>query len=210
MTEMEPTPGLPSGDSPSERRDRHAENRVRRRLLHVHAVLHRWAEAGWAGSAVGAWGVLQASVVPGPADALIAPLALSDPSRAFRLAAWAVAGSTLGGSIAFGLGAVAFEAAGLPLLRLVGIGDEELALARTLFEDRGWLVVLLSGFSPISPKVIYVTAGAFGMPFPRFLLVLFAARTVRFLVVATVLRFAGMRIVRRIENRLGRPIATLR
>jgi hypothetical protein len=48
------------------------------------------------------------------------------------------------------------------------------------------------------------------MPFARFLPALFTARTVRFLVVATVLRFAGTAIVTRIEGRLGRPIATLR
>ena len=39
--------------------------------------LHGWAESGWAGPAVGVWGVLQSSVVPGPSDTLLIPLGIA-------------------------------------------------------------------------------------------------------------------------------------
>jgi membrane protein YqaA with SNARE-associated domain len=195
---------------PADRRAPRPSNQARRRLLHVVASLHRWAESGWSRSAVATWGLLQGSVVPGPADALLAPLALADPRKTFRLAAAAAAGSTLGGLIGFWIGALAFDELGLPLLRLIGIGDEELASSRALVAERGFLLVALGAFTPLPAKAVYMAAGAFGLPFGRFSLALVIARTTRYLIVATLLRVAGERAVRWLERRLRRPIGTLR
>ena len=203
-------PTAPALPHDSERQAPRARDRARQRVLHLFAVLHRWAESGWSGSAVGTWAVLQGSVAPGPSDALLVPLGLADPKKAFRLAAWAITGATAGGLIAFAIGAFAFNEIGIPLLRLIGIGPEELASSRALFERRGWMLVLLSAVSPLSTKMVCMAAGAFGVPFPSFALALLGGRTARFLVVATVLRFAGARILGRIERTLGRPIESLR
>ena len=198
-------------------RDHHIEhraarvtNRIRRRLLHLVALLHRWAESGWSGSAVGTWAMLQGSVAPGPSDALLIPLGLADPRKSFTLASWAIAGSTLGGLIAFAIGAFAFADIGAPLLNLVGIGPQELASSRTLFERRGWMLVLLSAVSPLPTKVVCIASGAFGVPLPYFTLALFSGRSARFMAVAALLRFAGSRIAGWIERKLGRPIESLR
>ncbi len=156
------------------------------------------------------WGVLQGSVLMGPADALLAPLGLSDPRTVFSLAVCAIIGSTLGGLIAFGIGAFAFDGIGVPLLHLIGAGPQELASIQALFAERGWMVVLLSWVTPVPAKVVSMAAGAFGMPFAQFSLALLGARTSRTFVVAMLLRFAGARFVTAIERRLGRPIATLR
>ena len=200
---------LPRGGD-TERRAPQRANRLRRRLLHVVAVLHRWAESGRARTAVVTWAVLQGSVVLGPADALLVPLGLADPRKVWSLAACAAAGSTVGGMIAYWIGALAFDEIGAPLLHLFGVGQQQLASSRTLFQERGWMVVLLSPVSPIPVKVVSMAAGAFGMPFTQFLLTHLGVRTARCLAVATLLRLAGGRIVGWIERRLGRPISTLR
>jgi membrane protein YqaA with SNARE-associated domain len=159
---------------------------------------------------VGTWALLQGSVAPGPTDALLVPLGLADPRKAFALAWWAIVGSTLGGLAAFAIGAFAFEEIGAPLLRLIGVGDEELAASRTLFERRGWMLVLLSTVSPLSTKMVSIASGAFGVPLPHFALALLGGRVARFLVIAMALRFAGGQIAAWIQRKLKRPVESLR
>src|SRR5919202_1459560 len=83
--------------------------RAWRRVLRLVATLHDWAESGWSKSATAAWGALQGSVVPGPADGLLIPLGLADPRRAYTLAIWALVGSCVGATGAYLLGAHAFD-----------------------------------------------------------------------------------------------------
>lgn len=158
--------------------------------------LHGWAEAGWAGGAVGAWGLLQGSVVPGPSEGLLLPLGLADPRRALYLAMWAVAGSTVGGFIAYAIGAQAIAGGGAAMLDWIGVGRSVLEARRPLFEEHGWKLVILSTLSPVPTKLICIGAGTFGVPFPAFALALFVGRTTRFVLVGLLLRFAGERITR--------------
>ena len=183
---------------------------ARRLLVRLLAIFHRWAESGWAGSAVGAWAVLQGSVVPGPSDVLLVPLGLSDPKRVYYLALWATVGATLGGLVAYAIGALAFEEVGRPLLGLVGVSPRTLERYRTLFEQRGWMIVALSAMSPLSTKVVCLAAGSFAVPPLQFVAGLVLGRAARFLAVATLVRFAGEWLRRRLENRLGRPLDELR
>ena len=179
--------------------------RPRGRFMHLLAVLHRWAESGWAGPAAGSWAFLQSSVVPGPADLLLIPLGVSDPPKVYRLAGWSILGATLGGLAAFALGALAFGTI-MPILGLFGVGPDELVRSRALFEAHGWMFVMLSTITPLSTKLVSIAAGAFGVPLPHFLFAIFAGRAVRFLVVATLVRFAGTWLVRFLERRTGVPI----
>ena len=183
--------------------------RLRRWFVHLFAMFHRWAESGWAGGAVGTWGLLQGSVVPGPSDALLVPFGLSDPRRAFRLAAWAVVGATLGGLVAYAIGLFAFDDIGRPLLGLVGVSEATLEKSRGMFERQGWMLVALSAISPLPTKAVCLAAGSFGVPAWQFAAGLVAGRATRFLVLATVIRFAGERLTARLERKFGRRIEEL-
>lgn len=169
------------------------------------ARCHDWAESGWGGPAVGGWGLLQGSVMPGPSDAVLIPLGISDPSRVFRLAAWATLGATLGGLIAYFIGAAAFEQLGLPLLELVGVSPARLAASRDTFARHGWQLVLLSAVSPLSTKAICVAAGAFGVPAWQFAPALAAGRALRFFGIALLVRMAGPRVLDWLSRRVGAP-----
>ena len=208
MSEISET-NAPSREPAADRRAPRTANHVRRAALGLLARLHQWAESGWAGSATATWGVLQGSVVPGPADALLVPLGLADPPRAPRLAAWACAGAIVGGIAIYLVGRDAFDALGRPLLDLFGVGPERLAASRALFEQRGWMMVLLGAVSPISTKAMCLGAGAFGVPFAPFVAALGAGRIVRFAVVGLVLRLAGDRMDAILRRRLGRGIERL-
>lgn len=160
------------------------------------AVLHRWAESGWAGPATGGWTFVQGAAMPGPADALLVPLGLADPRRVYRLALWALAGSTLGGIVAYAAGAYAFQEVVAPVLGFFGIDPRELAAFRTLFARHGWMLVVVSSVSPFPSKLVSVSAGAFGLPFPIFALALCAGRAVRFFTIAVLIHLAGEHIAR--------------
>lgn len=179
--------------------------RSRSRFLQLVALLHRWAESGWAGPATGTWTLLQSSVVPGPADLLLIPLGLSDPPRVYRLAAWSIVGATLGGLLAYALGALAFETLE-PALGWVGVSAREVEASQGLFDEYGWMFVFVSTVTPVSTKLVCIAAGALGVPLPHFLFALVAGRAVRFLVISTIVRFAGERLVAKLERKVGRPI----
>jgi membrane protein YqaA with SNARE-associated domain len=200
------SPPLPAG---AEHRDARPRNRVRRGFVALIARLHRWAESGRAGSAVCTWSCLQGSVVPGPSEALFLPLGLADPRRAFRLALWAAVGAIAGGLIAYGIGRYAFDAVGRPLISLFGIGPDRWHSLEGLFHRRGAMLVLLSTVSPLSTKLICIGAGAFDVPFPAYVLALALGRVGRFGVLALIVRFAGDRLVARIEKKLGRSIESI-
>ncbi len=183
---------------------------VQRWLLHVVAVLHRWAESGRARSATATWGFAQGSVVPGPDCALLIPLGLADPKRVFSFALWTTVGSFFGTLAAYSIGVFAFDGVGIPLLSLVGIGTDNIQHAREMFAEHTLLVVLVGSIGLVPSKLISITAGGFGVPLLPFALVFLVGRSARYLIVATIIRFAGARLVAWIERRVGRPLATLR
>ena len=184
-------------------------NRLRRAIIRLYAALHRWGESGWAGSAVGGWGVMQGSIVPGPSDALLIPLGLADPRRALVLAAWATAGATVGGIIAYTIGANFLGALSTSLFGWFAEGSAGWESRRAQFESRGWMLVALSTVSPFSTKFVCIAAGAFGVPFGEFALALLGGRAARFLAVGLVLKFAGARLRKLLERWLGRSVDSL-
>lgn len=182
---------------------------VRRILLGLLSTLHRWAESGWARSATFAYAFLNGAVLPGPGDALLGPLAVADPPRAYELAAWTIVGSTLGGLVAYAIGTFAFNELA-PLLELMGMGAPQLERVRQAFEERGWMIIVAGSLPFLSTKIVSIAAGAFDYPFGRFALILLIVRAVRFLIIATICRFAGTGIELWLERKLGRRILTTR
>lgn len=170
-------------------------------LSRVIGALHRWAESGWSGAATATWEVLQGSVVPGPSGAVFAPLAVSDPPRAPRLALWGALGSIVGGCIAYLIGVTAFDGFGHAVLTLLGVSQATLASTDAMFERHGWLLVFTATISPLSTKIICIAAGGFGLPFTTFFPALVVGRAIRFAALTVILRFAGERLQRRLVRR---------
>ncbi|MGQ0712539.1 MAG: YqaA family protein [Gemmatimonadaceae bacterium] len=169
---------------------------LRGHACRILAALHNWAESGWAGPATGGWTFAQGAVMPGPADALLVPFGLADPRKVYRLALWALTGSVLGGCAAYLAGAYGFQEVVAPVLGFFGIDPAELASFSTLFARHGWMLVVASSVSPFPSKLVSVSAGAFGIPFPLFALALGAGRAARFFTIAVLIHFAGERIAR--------------
>ncbi len=159
-------------------------------------VLHNWAEAGWAGPAVGAWGFLQSAIIPGPSDALFAPLGIADNKRVPYLGIWTIVGAILGGLAAYAIGAVAFHAIGGSVLEVLGIPRSELAGMEAQFAAKGWIVIVIGALPLMSSKLVAFTAGALGFPISTFVVVWSLVRVVRTVIVGALLYFGGPKIER--------------
>jgi membrane protein YqaA with SNARE-associated domain len=174
------------------------------RLLDLMNALYRWAESGWSRTAVFIWGVLQGAVVPGPADGLVIPLTIADPRRAYKLAVSAMIGSIIGGIGAWYIGSHLFAEVGTTVLGWLGMTEPRLEFTQSLVERYGWMVIAFSAIVPISTKTVCITAGVLSMPLPEFVLGITIGRVVRYLIIATVLKYAGERLrswlVRRVPS----------
>lgn len=163
--------------------------------------LERWANAGWANSLVFGWGLLQGAFVPGLIDVLFVPLAIARPSRAYRLALASAAGTILGSTALYWLGASSLAQLSGPMAGWLGVGPSELEQMHTLLNKYGWLAVFASTMSPLSTKLTSVASGAFHVPWWSFLAALSAGRILRVCLFAYVIQHGG---AKRVAKWLGR------
>lgn len=182
--------------------------RVRARLATFLALLQRWAEAGWAGSVLYSFGVVQSSIVPGPADVLFVPLAVANPRRAYYFALAATAGTLSGSTLLFFIGRGGLDLVEGTLAMLLGMTPDSLASARATLSEYGGWGIFLSTISPISTKLTSLASGAVEVPFVEFLAFLAAGRGLRTFVIAWVVRNGGAAWVRRVIGVPGKSATT--
>lgn len=176
---------------------------VARLFVRIYSALHELAERGWAATAIGTWSFLQSALIPGPVDALLVPLGLADPPKAYRFAWAAVFGAVVGTLVGYTVGALAYDTVGIRVLDLFGVEGEGIEVWRSRFQRQGWWVVFLSTITPVSAKLVSVAAGAFGMPLWQFMGAMFIGRTIRFLTVAFVVRRFGKGVEAWVRRRYG-------
>ncbi len=131
-------------------------------------------------------------VFPIPPDALLAPMCLSAPARAWRFAALATLFSVAGATAGYFIGQFFYDAAAGPLIAFYGLGQEVEDFRRN-YDRYGLWIVLIGGLTPVPYKIVALTAGAAGMNLPLFVLAGLAARGGRFYALALVCRIAGPR-----------------
>ncbi len=146
----------------------------------------------------------ESSFFPIPPDAMLMPMALASPHRAWYLAALTTVASVLGGLFGYLIGYLAFDLV-QPLIEQVGYGDHY-DRAQEWFAVWGFWTILLVGFSPIPYKVFTIAAGVVVMPLIPFLLGSLLGRGLRFFLVAGLMRWGGEpmeRALRRHVDLLG-------
>ena len=143
----------------------------------------------------------ESSFFPIPPDALLIPMALARPDRAWRLAAICTAASVLGGILGYFIGYALFDVLATPLLHAY---HYEAAFERfkQSYAEWGVWIILLKGLTPIPYKIVTIASGAASFSFPIFLAASILTRGARFFLVATLLHFYGERVRDFIERRL--------
>ncbi len=154
----------------------------------------RWARHRHAPWYLGGLSFAESSFFPIPPDVMLAPMAMAKRHRAWRYAWITTIASVLGGLFGYLIGMFAFDLVE-PLLHQAGYW-ERFQTAQQWFEEWGFWIVFIAGFSPIPYKVFTISAGTIGMALLPFLIASLIGRGARFFLVAGLIRWGGERMER--------------
>ncbi len=132
----------------------------------------------------------ESSFFPIPPDVMLAPMCLAKPKRAYWYAFICTVSSVLGALLGYAIGFFLFETIGIAILDFYGLADKFDVFAEN-FNEQGWIVVLLAGFTPLPFKVITIAAGSTAMPLYILIFAAIIARSARFFLVAVLLAKFG-------------------
>lgn len=164
-----------------------------RRLYHWTLSLAESRHAPWA---LGTIAFAESSFFPVPPDAILVPMSLARPKRAWLYALICTITSVAGGVLGYAIGAFLFETLGKWLIGMYGYGarvDE----MRDLYAQWGWAVIVLKGLTPIPYKIVTITSGLLAYNLPAFVILSLLTRGARFFILAVLL------------DRYGEPIKAL-
>ena len=161
-------------------------------------ILH-WAETKYGVPALFLLALAESSFFPIPPDVLLIPLALGARSKAIRFALVCSVASIVGGIAGYGIGyfswwsgAKTSSAVALFFFNHIpGFTEQVFLNIQEKYEIYNFLIVFTAGFTPIPFKIITISAGAFSVNFPMFLLASTVSRSARFFLVALLIRQFG-------------------
>lgn len=143
----------------------------------------------------------ESSFFPIPPDALLIPMILARPDRAFRLALICTLASVAGGVLGYVIGYALYEQLAAPVIRFYHYEAAAEAF-RLKFQEWGLWVILIKGLTPIPYKIVTITSGAAGFNFAVFVAASLVTRAARFYLIAVLLRRYGEPVREFIEQRL--------
>ena len=143
----------------------------------------------------------ESSFFPVPPDALLVPMALARPDRAWRLAAICTVASVLGGMLGYLIGYAFYDAVALPLIHFYHLEAKADAFVAG-FQQYGLWIILIKGLTPIPYKIVTITSGLAHYDFALFVAASAVTRGARFFIVAALLRRFGEPVREFIERRL--------
>jgi membrane protein YqaA with SNARE-associated domain len=141
----------------------------------------------------------ESSFFPIPPDVLLGPMCLAKPRSAFRYAFICTLASVLGALLGYAIGLFLFDTLGKAILNAYGLFEQFDAFAAR-FNEQGWLIVLLAGFTPLPFKVITIAAGATKMPLYILVIASIISRSARFYLEAALLWKFGEPMKRAIDQ----------
>lgn len=168
--------------------------------------LYDWTLA-WLQTPYGVWvlfmvAVAESSFFPIPPDVFLMALCISSPKKSLRYGAICALGSVLGGILGYGLGFWFMDAVGSRIIEIYGLADKY-ELVQGLYQKYDAWAVGVAGFTPLPYKVFTITAGAFRIDFPTFVVVSLVSRSARFFLVAGLIFRFGAPIRTFIERYLN-------
>jgi membrane protein YqaA with SNARE-associated domain len=132
----------------------------------------------------------ESSFFPVPPDAMIVPMVLARPERAWRIAAVCTVASVIGGFFGYGIGYFLFETIGQRIVDFYGLQSAFLKFDQE-FQQWGLWIILIKGLTPIPYKIVTIASGVAHFDLLVFALASLATRGARFFLVAALLRAFG-------------------
>lgn len=150
----------------------------------------RWAEHKFAPRILALLAFSESIFFPVPPDVLLAPMVLSKPAKAWKLASISTIASLLGGIVGYWLGYLMFEPWVQPLITEFGY-QSKFDKIMDWFSEWGLMIVFVAGFSPIPYKLFTVSAGFLQLAFFPFVIASILSRGLRFFLVAGLIKYFG-------------------
>lgn len=144
----------------------------------------------------------ESSFFPVPPDAMLIPMAMAQPKKAWQFALVCTVTSVAGGVLGYAIGALLYDSIGGWIIKLYGYGDKVEAF-RAAYAQYGAWIILLKGFTPIPYKLVTITSGFAAYSLPLFILFSVITRGARFFLLAFLLNRYGPAAREIIEKRLG-------
>ena len=144
----------------------------------------------------------ESSFFPIPPDIMIIPMVLATPSKAWKIAGYAMAASVVGGYFGYAIGMFGYEVIAKPLIAFYGYTDAFNEFSRYYHEWGAW-IVFGAGLTPFPYKVITITSGVLGLNIWIFGIASVLARGIRFYLIAFLLKRFGEPMKVFIEKNLG-------
>jgi membrane protein YqaA with SNARE-associated domain len=143
----------------------------------------------------------ESSFFPIPPDAMMVPMVLARPDRAWRIAALATMASVVGGLLGYAIGYYLLETVGAWIIDLYGLTDK-VGEFQAAYAHWGLWIILIKGLTPIPYKLVTIASGIAHFSLPLFVLASVLTRALRFFIVAALLKIYGPPIRTFIEARL--------
>lgn len=158
--------------------------------------------------ALAAVSAAESSFFPLPPDAMLVPMVLARPERAWTYAAVCTVASVLGGLVGYAIGALLYDQVGRPVLEFYGLGAKG-AEFQQFYARWGAVAILLKGLLPIPYKLVTIVSGVAGYDLVAFTLLSLLTRGARFFGLVFLLRRYGLGIRAWIEANLGLAVSGL-
>ena len=129
---------------------------------------------------------VESSFFPIPPDIMLIPMVLAVRQKAWLIAGVCTIASVFGGLAGYGIGLFAFDAFGEAMIDFYGYGDKFLRF-QDVFNDMGFMAVVVFGVTVLPFKVITITAGFMELNVWQFTLAAIVSRAIRFFAVAALL-----------------------
>ena len=143
----------------------------------------------------------ESSFFPLPPDILLIPMMLARPRAAWRLAALCTAASVAGGLLGYAIGYFLFDAIGRPVLEFYHAMGRYEAL-KAGFDRWGVWIIIIKGMTPIPYKLVTIASGVAHFDLAAFIGASIVSRSLRFFLLAAILRRFGPAARDFIERRL--------
>lgn len=157
-----------------------------------------WARSPRAPTLLTVLSFAEAVVFPVPPEVMLAPMALSQPRRAFWFSTLSLLGSLAGAVVGYALGHYAYELV-KPLFVSLGWIDKietQVAYLREVAAQSPWKtfwILVLAGFTPIPLKFFTWASGIVGVPLLPFMASMAVGRGKRVYLIALAIRLGGAR-----------------
>ena len=160
-------------------------------LASSYEMVMRWAKHPHAIWYLGILSFIDSSLFPISPLFMLIPMSFAQPKQSFYLAFVVIIASFIGGMVGYGLGYFAFDKLINPFIGFMGYTDYYQIMMQW-FQEWGFWAILFGCFAPFIPyKIFTIGAGVMQLNLGWFLLASAIGRTMRFVVIATIIRWGG-------------------